>query len=257
MQPTLPKPLLGDISALTIATADLETSLKYYQQLGFKEVMRMDFPFPWIQVTDDALLIMLRKADESYLALTYYAANAENIAADIESKGIQFTSKPKDGDMVKRYVFQSPDGLNISLVGIPDGFSKPAGKTMLTMDQQDYFKPDTYTNKTAGMFGELAHPVADLNKSIGFWETIGFKPISKFTSPYPWAILSDGLAVVGLHQTTHFTYPAITFFASDMKDKIEKLKTQGLENFKERGGPSNIVLTTPEQQHIFLFKLGM
>jgi catechol 2,3-dioxygenase-like lactoylglutathione lyase family enzyme len=257
MQSILPTPLLGDISALTITTPDLETSLKYYQKLGFKEVMRMDFPFPWIQVTDDALLIMLRKADESYLALTYYSANAENIAADIESRGIQFTSKPKAGDMIKRYVFQSLDGLNISLVAIPDGFSKPVGKTMLTMDQQDYFKPETYTNKTAGMFGELAHPVADLNESISFWEKIGFKPISKFASPYPWAILSDGLAIVGLHQTTQYTYPAITFFASDMKDKIEKLKTQGLENFKEMGGPSNIVLTTPEQQHIFLFKLGM
>src|SRR5258708_6048639 len=109
MHATLPEPLLGNISALTIATTNLETSLKYYQRLGFKEVMRMDFPFPWIQVTDDALLIMLRKADESYLALTYYSANAENIAADIESKGIQFISKPKEGDMIRRYLFQSPD----------------------------------------------------------------------------------------------------------------------------------------------------
>jgi len=217
----------------------------------------MDFPFPWIQITDDALLIMLRKADEQYLALTYYAANAEKIAAEVENKGIQFISRPKATDMVKRYVFQSPDKLNISIVSVPDGFSRPSGKTMLTMDQQDYFNPDNYTNKTAGMFGELAHPVADINESISFWEKIGFKPLSKFASPYPWAILSDGLAVVGLHQTTNYTYPAITFFASDMKDKIEKLKAQGLEGFKEMGGSSNVVLVTPEQQHIFLFKLGM
>ena len=257
IQATLPEPLLGNISALTIATPDLETSLQFYQKLGFKEVMRMDFPFPWIQITDDALLIMLRKADEPYLALTYYSANADKIAADVESRGIQFISKPRDTDMVKRYLFQSPDGLNVSLVGIPDGFSGPSGKTMLTMEQQDYFKPENYTNKTAGMFGELAHPVADLNESIAFWEKIGFKPLSKFASPYPWAILTDGLAVVGLHQTTNYTYPAITFFASDMKDKIEKLRAQGLGELKEMGGSSNVVLKTPEQQHIFLFKLGM
>ena len=74
--------------------------------------------------------------------------------------------------------------------------------------------------------------------------------------PYPWAIASDGLAVVGLHQTTEFDYPAITFFAADMKDKIEKLKENGLTDFKEKG-PGNVVLRTPEHQHINLFKLGM
>lgn len=256
MLPNLPTPILGEITALTITTPDLENSLKYYQQLGFKEVMRMDFPFPWIQITDDALLIMLRKDNEPYLALTYYVKDVDKVIADLENRKIQFTSRPKGSDLIKRYVFQSPDGLNISLVGIPDGFSKPSGKTMLTMNQADYFKPGAYTNQTAGMFGELAQPVSDLDASIPFWENIGFKVLSKFTAPYPWAILSDGLAIVGLHQTTQYTYPAITYFASDMKEKIENLKNKGLENYKEMG-ESNIVLTTPEQQHIFLFKMGM
>ncbi len=256
MQIELPKPQLGEISALTIASPDLETSLQFYQKLGFREVMRMDFPFPWIQITDDALLIMLRKGEDPYLALTYYVKEIDKVVTDVETRGIQFLSKPKDSDFIKRYLFKSPDGLNISLVHIPDGFSKPAGKTMLTMEQTDYFKPESYTNKTVGMFGELAQPVADVNASIPFWEKIGFKVLSRFSSPYPWAILSDGLSIIGLHQTQQYTYPAITFFASDMKEKIEKLKQQGLENYKEQGA-SNIVLTTPEQQHIFLFKMGM
>jgi len=256
MQMTLPKSQLGEIAALTIASADLEASLQFYQKLGFREVMRMDFPFPWIQITDDALLIMLRKADESYLALTYYLKETDDVVADLERKGVEFVSKPKSSDFVKRYVFQSPDGLNISLVQIPDGFSKPSGKTMLTMNQSDYFKPDTYTNKIVGMFGELANPVKDLDLSIRFWENIGFIVLSRFASPYPWAILSDGLGIIGLHQTAQYDYPAITFFASDMKEKIEGLKKNGIENYEERG-PSNIVVTTPENQHIFLFKMGM
>src|SRR4030095_13102971 len=137
----IPTPLLGEISAITIATPDLEKSFEFYKKLGFREVMRMDFPFPWIQITDGALLIMLRKAQEKYLALTYYVNEIDKVVAEVESKGIQFASRPASSDFVKRYVFQSPDGLNISLVHIPDGFSKPIGKTMLTMDQSDYFKP--------------------------------------------------------------------------------------------------------------------
>ena len=251
----LPTPLLGNVSAITIASPNLEQSLAYYQRLGFKEVMRFDFPFPWIQVSDGALLMMLRKDPNPYIALTYYVKDIQTIVAMLESKGIAFTSRPGPNDMIKRYVFQSPDGLNISLVEIMDGFNQPPGPTMLGMQQEDYFKPETYTNKTCGMFGELAQPVKDLGASIAFWELMGYKTLSKFEAPYNWAIMSDGLCVVGLHQSTHFSYPAITFFAADMKEKIEKLRAAGLENYTTHS-PGNIMLTTPEQQHVFLFSMG-
>jgi catechol 2,3-dioxygenase-like lactoylglutathione lyase family enzyme len=252
----IPTPLLGEISALTIATPDLDQSLNYYQRLGFSEVMRFDFPFPWIQVSDGALLIMLRKGNDPYLAATYYVKDIEKSAKIVEDAGIPFTEKPKAGDMLKRYIFQSPDALTVSLVQIQEGFKQPPGPTMLTMNQQDYFNPEKYVNKKAGMFGELAHPVKDLDASIAFWQKLGFTVLHNNQMPYKWAILSDGLHILGLHQTDNFSYPAMTWFAADMKEKIEQLKSEGLENYTEKG-PSNIVLTTPEKQHINLFKLGM
>ncbi len=252
----LPKPILGNITAFTITSPDLEKSLAYYQRLGFTEVMRDNFPFPWIQISDGAVLIMLRKDNDPYIALTYYVPDIDKVAAEVQVSGIDFFQRPKDSDMVKRYLIRSPDGVIISLIGIDQGFTQPPGPTMLSMPQADYFKPEKYVNKVCGLYGEFAQPVNDLDTSVSFWEKLGFKTVSKFESPYPWAILSDGLAVVGLHQTTHFSYPVITFFAADMKEKIEKLKENGLDNFVEMGG-SNIVLTTPEKQHINLFKLGM
>ncbi len=247
-------PKLGDVTAITITSPDLDKSFEYWQKLGFAEVMRSDFPFPWVQVTDGALLIMLRKDATPYCALTYYV-NDEGIVPLLESEGLVFNGKPKATDMVKRYVLQSPDGLNISLVMAPGGFTQPPGPTMLTMPQTDFFNPEKYVNKVCGMFGEFAHPVKNLETSITFWEKLGFKAISKFTHPYPWAIISDGLAIVGLHQTDNFSYPAITYFAADMKEKIAALKQQGLENYTDKGAGS-IVLTTPENQHVNLFKMG-
>jgi len=254
-----PRPKLGDVTAITMSSADLEKSLQYYQQLGFAEVQRMDFPFPWIQISDGALLIMLRQDKNPYIALTYYVKPAamDKVISDLENAGIKFSSKPKESDMVKRYLFQSPDNWNISIVSnVEDVFKQPPGPTMLNMSQEDYLKPEKYVNKVCGLYGEFAQPVADLDKSISFWEKLGFKALSKHSSPYPWAIISDGLAIVGLHRTNTFSVPTITFFASDMKDKIEKLKQQGLDNFHEKND-WNIVLTTPEQQKINLFKLGM
>lgn len=254
----LPKPKLGEVTAITMTSPDLELSLNYYQKLGFTEVMRSDLPFPWIQVSDGALLIMLRQDKNPYIALTYYIeyTSMDAVVNELEKAGITFFEKPKDADMVKRFLFRSPDGLVVSLVSNVDSiFRQPPGPTMLTMNHQDYSKPEKYVNKTCGMFGEFAHPVADLGKSLVFWELLGFKALSKYQSPYPWAIISDGLSVVGLHQTKTFSYPAITFFASDMKEKINTLKKNGLLGFS--GGESNITLTTPERQHINLFQMGL
>lgn len=252
----LPKPKLGNVSAITITTPDPEKSLGFYQTLGFKELYRADMPFPWIQITDGALLIMLRKDKTPYIALTYYVKDIDQLVGILENDGITFTTKPNPADMIKRCLMQSPDGMNVSLVSFVDGFMQPTGQTMLTTAPQDYGNPEKYVNKVCGLFGELAHPVADIDTSMLFWEKLGFKILSKMTTPYNWAIISDGLNIVGLHQTTNFSNPTITFFAADMKTKIDKLKNEGLKDFTEKG-PANITITTPEKQNINLFKLGI
>jgi predicted lactoylglutathione lyase len=124
------------------------------------------------------------------------------------------------------------------------------------MKPEDLTNPDKYPNQRCGVFGEYAQPVKNLDQSVAFWQKLGFQVISSFTSPYNWAIMSDGLNVIGLHQNKHFTSPTITYFAADMRSKIEHLKAAGLaaDAIKDQ---ANITLTTPEQQHINLFKLGM
>lgn len=249
------KAKLGDVTAITIASTDLEASLQYYQQLGFAEVMRADFPFPWIQISDGALLLMLRKDNNPYIALTYYVKDMDTVIADLKQAGVLVKPLPTPDKMVQRFLITTAEGHNISLVTHFDGFSQPAGKTMLTMQPQDYSNPDKYENKTCGIFGEFAFPVKDLGESISFWEKLGYKSLSKRSAPYPWAILSDGLGIVGLHQTDHFTSPTITFFASDARDKIEKLKNAGLTAYTSVSD-SNMALSTPEGQQINVFKLG-
>jgi predicted lactoylglutathione lyase len=251
-----PKPKLGDVAAITVTSPDLDKSFQYYQKLGFTKVLEFDFPFPFIQISDGALLIMLRKDNKPYIALTYYVKEMENLLADLRQAGISLKQMPTPDPIIQRYLIVTDEGHNITLVTYVDGFAQPTGATMLTMQPEDYNKPDRYVNKVCGMFGEFSFPVKNLDNSISFWEKLGYKTLSKRSSPYPWAILSDGLGIVGLHQTESFTVPTITFFSSDSKTKIEKLKQHGLHDYTAQG-ESNIVLTTPEQQKINLYKLGM
>ncbi len=252
----IPTPILGEVSAITIASPDLEKSFDFYKNLGFEEVMRMNFPFSRIQISDGALLIMLRQDNTEYIALTYYVKDIDKSIEIIENGGLAFLETPKPTDVIKKYLLKSPDGFNISFVHIIDGYSQPKGPTMLTMPQSDYTNPEKYANKTCGMFGEFAQPVKDLEVSISFWSLLGFNALYKSSGQNPWAILSDGLAIVGLHQTESFSKPTITFFAADMKSKIENLKQKGIDNYREQSH-GNIVLTTPEGQEINLFSLGM
>ncbi len=253
---TFSKPKLGDVSAITITSTDLAASLAFYQQLGFSELYRADFPFPWIMVSDGALLIMLRQDKDPYIALTYYTKEMDLVVSDLTDIGVPVKQIPTPNPMIQRFLITTAEGHFISLVTFVEGFAQPPGNTMLTMPPADYAKPGTYTNKICGMFGELAFPVTDLERSIAFWEKLGYRSLSKRTLPYPWAILSDGVGIVGLHQASNFSVPTITFFAADMKTKIAHLKSTGLVSPAE-SGDNNIVLTTPEQQKINLFQLGI
>jgi hypothetical protein len=49
----------------------------------------------------------------------------------------------------------------------------------------------------------------------------------------------------------------ITYFAADMKEKINALKQHVLTVYKEMMGPNNIIVPTPEGQQLFLFSMGM
>ncbi len=250
---TLPTPLLGTIACVTINTNNLDNSVRFYTSIGYSIVARADWPFPWVQVSDGVLLIMLRKGEKPFMALSWFTSQFSIVVQLLQHAGIAPTYLSPGTEVVKRCVIQSPDGIEVRIVGITDGFHKPAGKGMLHLPQEDYYNPAMYHNKKLGLWGEVAMPVANLAHSITFWAQLGFRIMSQFTAPYPWAVLTDGLMTVGLHETNEFDTAAITYFATDMNERIDALKSEGLHGFSEN--KAGIALTTPEQQTFFLFSL--
>ncbi len=248
---------LGDVACVYATTGNLDSSVTVYEKLGFPKIASNTFPVPWAQVSDGSLLIMLRQDAKPYIGLTYYSSTVETIAAELEKEGIVFLSKPKDGDLLKRYSFKSPDGFTITLTENLGGFQQPTGKTLLTMQQSDYMQVDKYPNKQCGVFGEFAHPVINLAASVEFWKKLGFKSTGELKEPYPHAILSDGLMIIGLHQTDHFDYPAVTYFGLNTAKRVDQLKENGLKNFTEIAGKGNVSLKTWEGQHFFIFSFGL
>ncbi len=255
--PVFSQSKLGDVGCVYITTANLDSSVAVYEKLGFPIIASNDFPSPWAQVSDGSLLIMLRKDDTPYIGLTYYSMDVEKRVEQLEKDSIVFVKKPAAGDFLKRYFIKTPDGFNIVLSNNPGGFQQPAGITMLTMKPADFNSPDKYPNKQCGAFGEFAQPVADINLSVAFWKKLGFKASAEMKTPYPYVILTDGLMIIGLHQTKHLSFPAFTYFGLNTAKRIQQLKENGLQNFSEIMGKNNMSLTTWEGQHFFIFSLGM
>lgn len=248
---------LGEVACVYVTTTNLDSSVALYEKLGLSMIASNTYPVPWAQVSDGALLVMMRKDDKPYIGLTYYTADINSTVEKLEKDSIVFTQKPKPGDAIQRYYFKSPDGLNIMLAQNLGAFTQPTGKTLLTMKQDEYADAGKYPNKELGVFGEFCHPVADLQKSLTFWKKLGFKVMGQMKEPYPHAILSDGLMIIGLHQTDHFNYPAVTYFSVDTGKKLKALKDNAVKNLIPVMGENNVVLKTWEGQNFFIFSMGM
>ncbi len=248
---------LGDVACVYINTPNLDSSVAFYEKLGFPQTGSNTFPVPWAQVSDGSLIIMMRKDEKPFIGLTYYVNDIEAKIAQLEKDSIVFSQKPKTGDPVKRYFITSPDGFSIMLVPNIGQFKAATGKTLLNMPQADYTAADKYPNKQLGAFGEFCHPVKDLKASLLFWKKLGFEVKGDMKQPYPHAILYDGLMIIGLHQTNNFDYPAITYFGVKTETRIKELKEKELGPFTEMAGKNNQVLLTWEKQHFFIFALGM
>jgi predicted lactoylglutathione lyase len=248
---------LGDVACVYITTTNLDSSLALYEKLGFAKTNSNEFPSPWAQVSDGSLMIMLRKDDVPYIGLTYYVEDVDKVAAQLEKDSIVFTKKPKDGDLIKRYYFKSPDGFNIMLSANLGGFTQPTGPTLITMKPTDFGDATKYPNKQCGAFGEFAIPVKDIHAAVAFWKKLGYRSTAVMKEPYPYVIITDGLMLIGLHQTDHFDYPAVTYFGINTEKRIQQLKEEGIKGITEMQGKNNVVLSTWEGQHFFIFSMGM
>jgi catechol 2,3-dioxygenase-like lactoylglutathione lyase family enzyme len=143
-------------------------------------------------------------------------------------------------------VLTTPEGLHIMLspfesrVPMPEG--TPISRTPLSR---------------CGTFGEYALPSSDIQASRAFWARLGFDTLHSTDEGEPYTILSDGLIIIGLHQTNDFSEPHITYFAPDMAERIQAFQAEGLPITPlppaEDGTVVNAALTGPGGERFFLF----
>lgn len=242
---------LGHRVQIAMGVPHLGQSLAFYEKLGFQRVAANQEPYPWAQLTDGQNLILLNEDGMIYRGLIYFTEDVAAKVKVLESAGILFTHKTRQGDTIQQaMIFDPKHNFGINLLGY---------------NASELYQPANEPITRCGKFGEFAIPVSDINTAYDFWNLLGFEKLGGnydpttgqsdgSWGPYTWAILSDGLIVLGLHETTDFTEPTLTYFAGNQAEQIASLKADGISFSKEFPDGSNAELTTPDGQKIFLFQ---
>lgn len=210
-------PKLGTYVEIRTTVPDIDETRAFYEKLGFQRLAND-------AVTDGSINIRLVNLDAPSPALCYFGAAEGNGALK---------------------TLHDPDGVTIQVSAAPSELPMPAG---------DALKRTPISR--CGKFGEFSIGCANLQTSLEFWKAQGFDPLLVEGEPHPWAILVDGLIVVGLHQNPDIKQPTIAYFAADMRERIAQFQKEGYAlTLLEFGGDAtqNAVMTAPGGQQIFLF----
>lgn len=138
------------------------------------------------------------------------------------------------------------------------GFTDPDGQMVALLEARTYSPPEVARpgSTILGQFAEFSLPVTDLERSVDFWEPLGFVAVEKGREPFPWAALTSDTLNLGLYQQPRMRGPAITFREPDMDDRIAYLQAQGFT--LDPGTPiswrpaEGAILTAPEGTRFYL-----
>ncbi len=224
---------LGDYVEIVTAVDDVADALAFYERLGFRQAGAG-------VVTDGSINIRLRDRAHSGEPAEPLLSYAGGDLADVE--GLDGVERVDDSASLT-----DPNGQRIVVSqrrsDVPMPVGDPLNRTPIS---------------SLGKFGEFSIPCRDRDAAIRFWEKLGFENLYAPGEPYPFAILSDGLIVLGLHQTTDFSAPTITYFAGDMADRIARLKQASLALIdmppEVDGQIVNATFSGPGGQPFFLFQ---
>lgn len=243
-------------AVVSIGVENIELSLKFWEQIGFKLIEEGEEPHPWKLLTDGSVYLSLNQDDAKYMGWLFFQPNWQQ-----KLKTIPNTISHQEFETQGHYqhLYISPDSNVLSIVEVPHRESINTSELVNYLDfieDKNFDLEDvTLPNKKLGVFGELSYPVKNIEDAIVFWESFGFQNDGLMEQPYPFAIMYDGLNIVGLHETYKFKDPGITYFANDQKEHIEQLKNEGFKVVEFMPGmeDKNVVIKSPSGYNVFIF----
>lgn len=255
---------LGRYLELSLSVVDLANSLSFYERLGLKKVDGNEYPYPWAIVSDGTLHLGLHQQTFVSPTLNYFSTFPLRGQTGVSWRTMLLRILDISLDPVEE--LGDTYGYLSNQRSMTTGFITPEGQQVILADMRHPIKEYTALDYKIPMrkfmtechaFGELTLRSQDVSASVAYWKRLGFECLAADESPYPWATVSDGKIRLGLHQTTRFSRPTLSYFRADMPERLEHLHQQGFSFISERkdaqGRRIGALIQSPDGQPILLF----
>lgn len=201
---------LGQSVQINLTTDNLANSVAFYQKLSWR---LLDEDAEGATLTDGNInLHLTNHTDTPSPVLSYFGSDVAAVRALFNPDKLK-----RKGPSTGRAAFQSPNGLHISLNERKAKCDMPEGTPTSR-------KPSTIM----GHIGEFSIPVKHLGAAVNFWSKLGYEPLNSAQIPHPYAVLSDGLFVIGLHENSTMLM-GLAYFSPDMGARILLVQSAGVE----------------------------
>jgi len=213
----------GDYLQISLSVRDLDSSLMFYQKLGFKEIkVSESSPVPWALISDGWKMFMISQNPYPSPALTYYSKDLSWRIDSLKAENIPFEDVTNASNPSRTLVLKDPDNMGI---------------TLIQLNVNKLPKPNDSTFTILGKIAEISMPVNDLSASLRYYTRLGFSIIASGDEPLPWATVSDKKLTLGFYETDLITGIAFTYESMDVAKTQTKLKSAEIPIFQETAIP--------------------
>jgi len=234
--------LLGRPTRIILSCKEMIQSMTWWSRLGFIPVAELPVKSDSaISLTDGQIIITLVAEVLPSPIIMFSCPSIKTLKDSLEKLDINTTFDVK-GPGYGEIRLLSPNGVYLMVRPSTDELPKPV-------------KGDS--NLICGRLTEFSIGTGFLKKEQTYWETLGFSVKRGGNSPYNYALMTDGMITIGLHENREIVSLAFTYFAADMPDRISRLEKSGIVVEEETPSSSNRKehgrVVSPDGQTVFLF----
>jgi catechol 2,3-dioxygenase-like lactoylglutathione lyase family enzyme len=236
-----PLPPPGRFHELSLATRDIRASVEFYERLGFSQTATTDtFGHPYGVLTDGRLYLGLHQRQGASPILTFVRPGIAACLDEFAALGIELTLC-RTGEEVFNEI----------------GFEGPHGESVRVLEARTFSPAERGAGEVSlcGDFAEVSLPAGDFERAQAFWEPLGFVATGEVDAPYVHLPLTSDHVDLAFHRPRLLDAPMVVFRAADMRQRIERLRTLGVEEQSLPRGitrDANALLTSPEGTHLLL-----
>jgi hypothetical protein len=234
--------LLGTHTRVQVAVADLPQAMAWYARLGFFPVKTGERSDSVLVLSDNQVALGLTTSKVPTPVIVFRNDNLKALHDTLTSMGI-----PIKADL---------EGPTYSELRI----TSPAG--VLILVRQSTTEPTIVSNGSenimCGRLTELSLAVQQFKREIDWWTELGFVITRKGDDPYTFGYVSDGSLTLSFHLNKEIPSLALTYFAKDMEQRIDRIKKSGITPIDEiptaDNRISNAIFRSDDGQVIMLFE---